>query len=107
MDVISVNSASRCQLIDVTPQVRAAAARTLGSFQKLELLEPISQAAADENALVALNALAGLSQYADPAVLPYLTALAKKGGMTGDLALERLAQLDSAGALGVALADFL
>jgi len=84
------------------PQVRAAAARTLGSFQKPELLQPISQAAADENMLVALNAVAGLSQYTDPAVLPYLTALAKKGGMTGDLALERLAQLDSAGALGVA-----
>ena len=87
-----------------TPQVRAAAARTLGSFQKPELLEPISRAAADENALVSLNAVAGLSRYDDPAVLPYLTALAKKGGMTGDLALERLSQLDSAGALRIARA---
>ena len=84
------------------PSVRATAARTLGSFKKPELLEPISRAAADESALVALNAVAGLSQYADADVLPYLTALAKRGGMTGDLALDRLAQLDSAGALRVA-----
>src|SRR5208283_2739429 len=33
------------------PLVRATAVRTLGSFQKAELLQPISQAAADENAL--------------------------------------------------------
>jgi HEAT repeat protein len=84
------------------PQVRAAAARELGSFQKLELLEPLSRAAQDENALVATNALDGLSQYRDPAVTPYLEALANKGGMIGDMALDRLLQLDSAAALKVA-----
>ncbi|HEV3334606.1 MAG TPA: HEAT repeat domain-containing protein [Bryobacteraceae bacterium] len=83
-------------------QVRAAAARELGSFQKAELLEPLSHAAQDPNALVATNALAGLSQYQDPGVQPYLGALAKKGGMIGDMALDRLWQLDSKAALMVA-----
>jgi HEAT repeat protein len=84
------------------PQVRAAVARELGSFHKLDLLEPLSRAAEDENALVATNALAGLSQYQDAAVLPYLAALSKKGGIIGDMALDRLLQLDSAAALMVA-----
>jgi HEAT repeat protein len=87
-------------------QVRAAAARELGSFEKPELLEALSVAAHDENALVATNALAGLSQYRDPVVVPYvvpyLADLAKRGGMTGDMAIERLAQLDSATALTIA-----
>jgi HEAT repeat protein len=83
-------------------QVRAAAARELGSFEKPELLEALSVAARDENALVATNALAGLSQYRDPVVVPYLADLAKRGGMTGDMAIERLAQLDSAAALTIA-----
>ena len=81
------------------PEVRAAAARELGLFQKTELLEPLSRAAEDENLLVATNALAGLSQYRDPAVVPYLAALAKKGGMVGDMALDRLLDLDRAAAL--------
>jgi HEAT repeat protein len=89
-------------LASENPQVRAAAARELGSFQKLELLEPLSRAAQDENALVATNALAGLSQYRDPAATPYLEALAQKGGMIGDMALDRLLLLDSAAALKVA-----
>jgi hypothetical protein len=83
-------------------QVRAAAVRQLGTFQKPELLDAIGRVAQDENLLVATNALAGLSQYQDPVVVPYLSALAKKGGMIGDLALDRLAQLDSSTALGVA-----
>jgi hypothetical protein len=83
-------------------QVRAAAARQLGSFQKPELLEALSLAARDENLLVATNALAGLSQYRDPVVIPYLAGLAKRGGMTGDMAIERLAQLDSTTALTIA-----
>jgi hypothetical protein len=83
-------------------QVRAAAARELGAFQKPELLEPLSLAAQDENALVATNALAGLSQYQDAAVLPYLVKIAQRGGMTGDMALDRVAQLDPGAALGIA-----
>jgi len=83
-------------------QVRAAAVRQLGTFQKPDLLEVISQAAQDENLLVATNALAGLSEYQDPVVIPYLSNLAKRGGMIGDMALDRLTQLESATALGVA-----
>jgi len=81
------------------PQVRATAAREVGAFQKPELLEPLSRAAEDENLLVAANALAGLSQYRDRSVVPYLSALAKKGGMVGDMALDRLLELDPAAAL--------
>jgi HEAT repeat protein len=84
------------------PQVRATAARELGSFHKVELLEPLARAAGDENLLVATNALAGLCQYDDAAVTPYLAGLARKGGMTGDLAIDRLLQLDPAAALAVA-----
>jgi HEAT repeat protein len=83
-------------------QVRATAARQLGSFHTLDLLEPLSRAAQDENMLVATNALAGLSEYQDPAVVPYLEALAAKGGMVGDMALDRLAALDSPRALKTA-----
>lgn len=84
------------------PQVRAAAARELGSFQNRDLLEPLARAAADPNLLVATNALAGLSQYQGAAVKPCLEALAKKGGMVGDMALDRLLELDPAAALAVA-----
>jgi hypothetical protein len=75
-------------------QVRAAAARELGQFRKPELLELLSVAAQDENALVATNGLAGLSMYQGAEAIPYLAAIAKKGGMTGDMALDRLAELD-------------
>ncbi|MDR3699744.1 MAG: HEAT repeat domain-containing protein [Candidatus Sulfopaludibacter sp.] len=83
-------------------QVRAAAARSLGSFQRVDLLEPLSRAAQEENILVATNALAALSEYRDPVVIPFLAALASKGGMIGDMALDRLALLDAAGALRIA-----
>ena len=83
-------------------QVRAAAARELGSFQNPDLLEPLARAAQDENLLVATNALNGLSNYRGPAVIPYLRAIAQKGGMIGDMALDRLLQLDSSAAITVA-----
>jgi HEAT repeat protein len=82
--------------------VRAAAVRQLGTFQMPDLLDAISHAAQDENLLVATNALNGLSEYQDPVVIPFLSGLAKKGGMIGDMALDRLAQLESETALGVA-----
>jgi HEAT repeat protein len=85
-------------------QVRATAARELGSFQSQALLEPLSRAAQDENLLVATNALNGLSQYRGPAVIPYLRAIGQKGGMVGDMALDRLLQLDKAEAVTVARA---
>jgi hypothetical protein len=89
-------------LASPSAEVRATAARLLGSFQKPELLDSLSRAAQDENALVATNALAGLSQYRGAAVIPYLAALARKGGMTGDMALDRLAQIEPPTALRVA-----
>jgi HEAT repeat protein len=87
-------------------QTRAAAARELGSFHDPALLDSLSTAAQDANALVASNALAALSEYSDPAVVPYLAALAKKGGMIGDMALERVLQLDPGVALPIARALF-
>ena len=74
-------------------EVRATAARELGSFRKLELLYALNQAAEDENPLVASNGLDALREYDDPAVVPYLNTLATKGGMIGDMALDRLSQL--------------
>jgi hypothetical protein len=82
--------------------IRAAAVRQLGIFQKPDLLDAISSAAHDDNLLVATNALNGLSAYQDPVAIPFLAGLAKKGGMIGDMALDRLAQLQSATALSVA-----
>lgn len=84
------------------PQVRAAAARELGELRKPELLEPLSAAAGDENALVSTNALAGLSLYPGKEAIPYLAEIAKRGGMTGDMALDRLSELDAAMGLTVA-----
>jgi HEAT repeat protein len=84
------------------PQVRAIAARELGEFRKPELLEPLSLAAEDENALVSTNALAALSMYEGQDAVPYLAAIAKKGGMTGDMALDRLSELDAHIGLAVA-----
>jgi hypothetical protein len=83
-------------------QARAAAARELGTFEDPALLEPLSKAAHDPNALVASNALLALTVYHDPGVVPYLSALSKDGGMIGDMALERLLTLDAKGALGIA-----
>ena len=82
--------------------VRSAAARELGTFRKPELLEALGQAAQDENTVVALNAFYGLCSYDSQAVMPYLIALARKGGMRGDMALDRLWQLDPNTALEVA-----
>lgn len=92
----------RQALSNENPQVRAAAAREVGSFQKLELLEPLRRAAEDENTLVATNALAGLCQYEDAAVAPHLASLARRGGMIGDMAIDRLLQMDAVAALKVA-----
>ena len=83
-------------------QVRAAAVRQLGTFQRPDLIDTISQAAQDENLLVATNALAALSEYQDPVVLPALASLAKNGGMVGDMALDRMSQLQPATALVIA-----
>ena len=94
--------ALRGALSSKNEQVRATVARELGSFQRLDLLDALSRAAGDENLLVATNALAGLSQYHDRAVIPYLAKLAGKGGMVGDMAMDRLAAIDPMSALKVA-----
>jgi hypothetical protein len=65
-------------------------------------LEPLSIAAQDDNALVATNALAGLSMYPGVEAIPFLTVIAKRGGMTGDMALDRLSELDAHAGLAVA-----
>jgi HEAT repeat protein len=92
----------KAALTNPNEQTRAAAARELGSFQDPALLDALSRAAQDANALVGSNALAALSQYSDAAVVPYLAALAKQGGMIGDMALERVLQLDPSVALPIA-----
>lgn len=70
-------------------EVRALAARQLGSFEKPELLPLIAAAARDPQLIVGANAVEGLANYRDPAVLPYLLDLAKLGGIVGTAALNR------------------
>jgi|HubBroStandDraft_1064217.scaffolds.fasta_scaffold03118_3 hypothetical protein len=84
------------------PEVRAVAARELGSFQKPELIEVLVKTAHDPNVLVATNAVMGLGQYHDRAVLPYLLDLATGGGAVGVAALTRAAHFDEPATLPVA-----
>jgi HEAT repeat protein len=84
------------------PEVRAAAAREIGSFERPDLIDVLVTAAHDPNLLVAGNAVMGLSQYHDRAVLPKLLDLAAGGGPVGVAALSRAAQLDEPAALAVA-----
>jgi HEAT repeat protein len=76
-------------LNDSDPQVRALAARQLGAFEKPELLEPLAAAARDSQLIVAANAVAGLADYRDSVVVPYLLEIAKMGGIAGAEALNR------------------
>lgn len=85
--------ALRTALRSQTPETRAVAARVLGTFKRRELIEALADAAADPNLLVASNAIAGLMNYEGAAVVPALDRLALRGGIAGDLALERLAAL--------------
>lgn len=84
------------------PAVRAVAARELGSFERPELIDMLVKAAHDPNLLVATNAVMGLGQYHDRAVLPKLLDLAAGGGAVGVSALSRAAQFDEPAALPVA-----
>jgi HEAT repeat protein len=71
-------------------EVRAIAARLLGSFERPELLPVIAKAARDPQMIVATNAVEGLANYRDQsAVMPYLLDLAKDGGIVGAAALNR------------------
>ena len=84
------------------PEVRAVAARELGSFERPELMEVLVKAAHDPSVLVSTNAVMGLGQYHDRAVLPYLLDLAAGGGAVGVAALSRAAQFDQPATLPAA-----
>jgi HEAT repeat protein len=89
-------------LVAPEPEVRSVAAREIGSFEKPELIDVLVKAAHDPNVLVATNAVMGLGQYHDRAVLPKLLDLAAGGGAVGVAALTRAAQFDEPAALPVA-----
>jgi len=89
-------------LVDSDPEVRAAAARELGAMEWPELMASLALAALDSNALVALNAVDGLAQYQDRAVLPYLIDIAGKRNMAGVAALRRAAELEDPAIVPVA-----
>jgi len=84
------------------PGIRSAAARELGSFEKPELIDLLVKTAHDPNPLVAMNAVMGLGQYHDRAVLPHLLDLAGSGGAVGLSALTRAAHLDEPATLPIA-----
>ncbi len=84
------------------PDVRALAARELGTFGRPEMLDALSKAARDPNVMVATSALQGLAEYQIPAVVPYLVDLARAGGMVGAMALRRAAQFKDPAVLPVA-----
>jgi HEAT repeat protein len=92
----------RQALADENPEIRATAARSLGSFGKPELLEPLAKAASDPNLLVATNGVYALSQYQDAVVFPYLEPVARKGGIVGIMALNRIFDLHDPEALAIA-----
>ena len=84
------------------PDVRAAAARELGALGRPDLIDLLAQTARDPNLVVATNALEGLAQYQDRAVLPALLSLAERGGPVAAMALSRGVQFDDPGVLAVA-----
>jgi hypothetical protein len=84
------------------PEVRAVAARELGSFERPDLIEALVKAAHDASALVATNAVMGLGQYHDRAVLPYLLDLAAGSGPAAVAALSRATRYDEPATLPTA-----
>ncbi len=92
----------RDALNDEQPQVRATAVRLLGTFHTPELIDPLTQAAADPDLLVATNAVQSLSVYEGTTTVPQLQTIAKKGGLAGVMALDRLLEKNAAEALPVA-----
>ena len=96
----------RRALENPAPEIRAAAARELGAFRDPGLIGPLTEAAQDENLLAASAALEALSQYDDPDavnnMVPQLATLAERGGMIGDIALDKLSRLAPAPALRIA-----
>src|SRR5258708_11515585 len=84
------------------PEVRAAAARELGTFAKPELMELLARTARDPNLSVASNAFEGLTFYQDRAVLPYLLNLAEDGGPVAAMALSRAVEFADPSVLPIA-----
>jgi len=81
-------------LADEDPEVRAVAARVLGTFERAELAPLIAKAGEDSQMLVATNAIEGLSYYRDRTAVPYFLVLAKRTGIVGSLAIEQLIKLN-------------
>ena len=89
-------------LKDEDPDVRAAAARILGTFERPELAPLIAKAGEDSQMLVATNAIEGLSYYRDRTAVPFLLELGKRTGVVGSLAIEQLIKLKEPQAVGLA-----
>lgn len=70
-------------------EIRALAVRELGAFERTDLLPLIASAARDPQLIVGINAIEGLANYRDAAVVPYLLEIAKGGGLIGAAALDR------------------
>ncbi|MGH7247226.1 MAG: HEAT repeat domain-containing protein [Pseudomonadota bacterium] len=87
---------------DEDPEVRAIAARELGTLQKPEMLPALAKMARDPQLPVASNALEALESYREPLAREYLLELAAGGGLVGQMALDRLAQLGDTGAVTIA-----
>ena len=87
---------------DEDPEIRAVAVLEVGMFNKSEDLASIAEAGRDVNLLVATNAVYALAGNPDAAALPYLEAIAGKGGLAGTQALGRLAQRNDPKAIEIA-----
>lgn len=83
----------KAALTDEDADVRASAARVLGTFERPELAALIAKAGEDSQMLVATNAIEGLSYYRDRSAVPYLLKLGKRTGLVGSLAIEQLIKL--------------
>jgi hypothetical protein len=89
----------KAALTEENPEVRAIAARMLGTFERPELAPLIAKAGEDSQMLVATNAIEGLSYYHDHTAAPYFLVLAKRTGVVGSLAIEQLIKLNEPKAL--------
>lgn len=94
----------RDALKDSEPEVRAIAARELGSFGKAEDLLTLSAATRDSELLVATNAVYGLALCPGKQPVPYLLEAARRGGIAGEQALHLLVERRAPESLPVARA---